>query len=53
MRRRIPYASGAPGSTRCGDYGEMATTQSGRTIGTWGEGSSWIGPGGIWLNREI
>jgi hypothetical protein len=34
-----------------GDYGEIAITSSGHTIAAWGEGFSWIGPGGIWMNR--
>jgi hypothetical protein len=35
-----------------GDYGEIAITQRGKTIGTWGEGLSYTGPGGVWINRE-
>jgi hypothetical protein len=35
-----------------GDYGELAITNTGRSIATWGEGLSWIGPGGVWLNRQ-
>jgi hypothetical protein len=35
-----------------GDYGEIAITSTGRTIGAWGEGFSWIGPGGIWMNLQ-
>jgi hypothetical protein len=35
-----------------GDYGEMAITSAGKTIAIWGEGYSWIGPGGAWFNRE-
>ncbi|HEX6231360.1 MAG TPA: sialidase family protein [Actinomycetota bacterium] len=36
-----------------GDYGEIAVTNRGRTVAVWGEGSSYFGPGGIWLNREM
>jgi hypothetical protein len=35
-----------------GDYGEIAITSSGKSIGTWGEGFSWTGPGGTWFNRQ-
>jgi hypothetical protein len=35
-----------------GDYGEMAITSAGKTIATWGEGTSYTGPGGVWFNRE-
>ena len=34
-----------------GDYGEIAVTSAGKTIGAWGEGFSWFGPGGVWFNR--
>jgi hypothetical protein len=33
-----------------GDYGEIAITSRGKTIGVWGEGFSWDGPGGVWFN---
>ena len=33
-----------------GDYGEIAVMSDGRTIGAWGEGFSWLGPGGSWFN---
>jgi hypothetical protein len=36
-----------------GDYGEIAVTSAGKTIAVWGEGFSWIGPGGSWFNREV
>ena len=36
-----------------GDYGEIAITADGSTIGVWGEGFSWFGPGGIWMNRTV
>jgi hypothetical protein len=35
-----------------GDYGEIGVTSSGKTIAVWGEGFSWIGPGGVWINRQ-
>ena len=36
-----------------GDYGEMAITNTGKAIAAWGEGFSWSGPGGVWVNRQI
>ena len=35
-----------------GDYGEIAITSDGHTIGVWGEGLSYYGPGGVWFNRQ-
>jgi len=35
-----------------GDYGEIAVTNTGKTIATWGEGPSYNGPGGVWVNRQ-
>ena len=35
-----------------GDYGEMAITSAGKAIAAWGEGPSYIGPGGTWINRQ-
>ena len=35
-----------------GDYGEIAITSDGHTIGVWGEGRSYYGPGGVWFNRQ-
>src|SRR6476661_1021380 len=35
-----------------GDYGEAAITSAGKTIATWGEGNSYTGPGGVWINRQ-
>jgi hypothetical protein len=35
-----------------GDYGEIAITNRGETVGIWGEGASWLGPGGVWFNRQ-
>jgi hypothetical protein len=33
-----------------GDYGEIAVLSNGKTIAAWGEGFSWLGPGGTWFN---
>ena len=35
-----------------GDYGETAITSAGKTVATWGEGNSYTGPGGTWVNRQ-
>ena len=35
-----------------GDYGEIAITNTGKSLAAWGEGSSYTGPGGVWINRE-
>jgi hypothetical protein len=35
-----------------GDYGEIAFTNTGKAIAIWGEGFSYTGPGGAWVNRE-
>ena len=35
-----------------GDYGEIAITSEGKTIGVWGEAFSNNGPGGVWFNRQ-
>ena len=35
-----------------GDYGELAINSAGKTVATWGEGLSWTGPGGVWINRQ-
>ena len=35
-----------------GDYGEIAVTSRGKTIAVWGEGFSWLGPGGTWINVQ-
>jgi hypothetical protein len=35
-----------------GDYGEIAINSAGKTIAIWGEGLSYTGPGGVWINRE-
>jgi hypothetical protein len=33
-----------------GDYGEIAVTNRGKTVATWGAGFSWLGPGNVWVN---
>ena len=35
-----------------GDYGGIAITSTGKTIAVWGEGTSYLGPGGVWFNRQ-
>jgi len=35
-----------------GDYGEIAITSDGDTFAAWGEGYSWVGPGGTWFNLQ-
>jgi len=35
-----------------GDYGELGMTSAGKTVAAWGEGTSYIGPGGVWVNRQ-
>jgi BNR repeat-like domain len=35
-----------------GDYGEIAVTNTGKTVAAWGEGFSYTGPGGTWFNVE-
>ncbi|HET7472668.1 MAG TPA: sialidase family protein [Candidatus Limnocylindrales bacterium] len=35
-----------------GDYGEIAITNTGKSIAIWGEGISYTGPGGVWFNRQ-
>jgi len=36
-----------------GDYGELAITSAGKSIAIWGEGASYNGPGGVWINRQL
>jgi hypothetical protein len=36
-----------------GDYGEIAVTNTGKTIAAWGEGFSYNGPGGTWFARQL
>ena len=47
-----PYITAAGFAEVYGDYGEIAITSAGKTIATWGEGISYTGPGGVWINRE-
>jgi hypothetical protein len=47
-----PYKTAAGYAEVYGDYGEMAITSAGKAIATWGEGISYTGPGGVWVNRE-
>ena len=35
-----------------GDYGEIAVTNTGKTVAIWGEGLSYTGPGGSWFNIQ-
>jgi hypothetical protein len=35
-----------------GDYGEIAVTSQGKTFAAWGEGVSWLGPGGTWFDLQ-
>jgi hypothetical protein len=35
-----------------GDYGEIGITNTGKSIAIWGEGISYTGPGGVWINRQ-
>ncbi|MDP9331044.1 MAG: glycoside hydrolase [Actinomycetota bacterium] len=35
-----------------GDYGEIAITNRGKTIGVWGEAPSYNGPGGTWFKIQ-
>jgi hypothetical protein len=34
------------------DYGGIAVMSNGKTIATWAEGFSWLGPGGTWFNIQ-
>lgn len=42
----------AAGFLPYGDYGEIAITSAGQAVAVWGEGVSWLGPGGVWINRQ-
>ena len=35
-----------------GDYGEIAVTNRGRTVATWGAGFSWLGPGNVYSAED-
>ena len=45
-----PYKSAAGFGQPYGDYGEIAITNTGRSIAVWGEGTSYDGPGGTWYD---
>jgi BNR repeat protein len=47
-----PYKTAAGYAEVYGDYGELGITNAGKSIATWGEGISYTGPGGAWVNRE-
>jgi Neuraminidase (sialidase) len=47
------YKSAAGFREPYGDYGEAAITNGGKFIGVWGEGDSYTGPGGAWINRQL
>jgi hypothetical protein len=47
-----PYVSPAGFLEPYGDYGEIAVLPTGGTFATWGEGPSYSGPGGVWINRS-
>jgi BNR/Asp-box repeat len=46
------YKSAAGFLEMYGDYGQLAITSAGKTIAIWGEGTSYTGPGGVWINRQ-
>ena len=35
-----------------GDYGEIAVTNTGKTVAAWGKGFFYTGPGGTWVNVQ-
>ena len=35
-----------------GDDGEIGVTSRGKTFAAWGEGFSWLGPGGTWFDLQ-
>ena len=45
-----PYKTAAGYASPYGDYGELAITNTGRSIAVWGEGTSYFGPGGTWYD---
>jgi hypothetical protein len=47
-----PYKTAAGYAEVNGDYGEIVIISAGKTIATWGEGASYTGPGGVWVNRS-
>ncbi|MCI0686950.1 MAG: glycoside hydrolase [Sporichthyaceae bacterium] len=46
-----PYVTPAGFLEPYGDYGEIAVSPGGGTFATWGQGPSYDGPGGTWINR--
>jgi hypothetical protein len=48
-----PYKSPAGFRLPYGDYGGVAVTSTGATFAIWGEGRSYIGPGGSWLTQSM
>ena len=47
------YKTAAGFASEYGDYGAIDITNTGKTVGIWGEGASFsAGPGGIWFNRQ-
>jgi hypothetical protein len=48
-----PYKTAAGFKFPYGDYGQVAIDSDGRSQVTWGEGPSYIGPGGSWYARGI
>jgi hypothetical protein len=36
-----------------GDYGEIGISSAGCAVAAWGEGTGYVGPGGVWVNRQI
>lgn len=49
--RGAPYKTPAGFAHPYGDYGGLAVTSQGFTFAIWGEGTSYAGPGGTWMNR--
>jgi hypothetical protein len=47
-----PYHNGDGYRFPYGDYMELAVDGRGRSHVIWGEGLSYIGPGGTWYTRE-
>ena len=47
------YKTAAGFASEYGDYGAIDITNTGKTVGVWGEGVDFTaGPGGIWFNRQ-
>lgn len=47
-----PYKSAGGFAHPYGDYGGAAVTSSGITVADWGEGMSYVGPGGTWGTKS-